>query len=129
MSSLQAIFVFALVLSAVVSVGVAWITSRLAARLTRLELRVDRMRLGFATLSQKLDKLNETSTPALTLARIDDLTAAVDARHASLRRELGRLWARVGKDTPGTTETNGRGVPDDAEFQAMLELQNAHGSN
>ena len=115
-------YAFVLALVAVgFAVGVS-ITCR--AQLTRQASQLMWLDARSRELSKTLDELTSQvriSTPVELTARIDDLAAAVKLRDATLRRELGRLWKKLGGETAGPAPT-----ATSAELDAMLELQRAH---
>lgn len=75
---------------------------------------------------EALTKRIDSSTPAVLRADLDDLRAAVDLDRIALRKQLGKIWGRIGRDehTDPTGDSSGND-----ELDAFLKLQNTHGSN
>jgi hypothetical protein len=76
----------------------------------------------------ELRKSFEGSTPAALAARIDDLAAAIEVTRATHRRELGKVWGTLGGGRGDAGDPPAQ-VPTDAEFEALIALQNAHGGH
>lgn len=88
-----------------------------------------RMTLFGQKLAELEHKLSTSSSTAL-LVRINELESALEQLQKSNRREFGKLWKvawgeRVPEDRP-----NGQQQPvGDPEFEALMALQRAHGSD
>lgn len=77
-------------------------------------------------LAELADKIDRSATVKLR-AELDELVAAREVDQRSLRRELGKLWGRVG----AATDHAGSVDPDadvDGELKAFLQLQRQHGN-
>ena len=89
--------------------------------------QVSALDIAYSALAKQLAKLTEDVSKLSANAlrgRIDELEAELMHFRAANRRELGRLWKRVGGESSSEPA-----VPTDSEFQALLELQRAHGSD
>jgi len=119
---LMGIFVFAM---AAVVLGVALLTISACAGIERRTASLERaMALQTETLNVIALKAEKTTSAALKAA-VDDLAAALDASRASNRRELGRLWAKIGGERPTRTFENGAALEGDDDLEALVAFQNA----
>lgn len=66
----------------------------------------------------------DKTTSAKLRAELQDLSAAVEIDRLALRRQLGKIWKRIGRDAE---EGGVEAVPD--ELAAIIELQRAHGGS
>lgn len=77
---------------------------------------------------KRLDAAIERTSNAKLAAELDALRGALDVNRASVRRELGSLWGRLGgrghRATYVDAET-GEAIDGDDEINAMLALQSA----
>jgi len=65
----------------------------LEARCSQLELRIAELSTACAQLGAQLERASVASLKA----ELEDIRSANDIRANTLRRELGRLWKRVGQ--------------------------------
>ena len=68
-----------------------------------------------------------SSSSTKIAAELAELVAAVEVDRLALRKQLGKVWGRIGREEIVGPESPQR--VDDPEFEALLALQNAHGSN
>lgn len=94
-------------------------------RIDDLAGRMDALARNQATLFQRVEELVKRfdgAAPAVLRADLDDLRAACDIDRAALRKQLGKLWARIGRDERADAPSS-RDDVEDAELRAWLDLQ------
>lgn len=105
-----AIYGFALVLLAGAFVARGWTISETRARLRHLESLHATSERHWRSEFEKVAKL----APHQLAATVDDLAGAVEALRSSNRKELSKLWARIGAEMPAAEHQEAQPLTRDA---------------
>ena len=100
--------------------------SKNARRIEQLEAQLAHMAQHVARLDSELTnavRAFETTTPAVLRAELEDLRAALQIDRVALRKQLGKIWGRIGAERDGAAEPS---VAGDDELDAFIALQRAH---
>lgn len=81
--------------------------------------RLNQLEAQLIALGKRLDG----TSPAVLRADLEDLRAAVEVDRISYRKQLGKIWGRIGREEHAPKDS-----VTDPELQAFLDLQNSHGS-
>ena len=94
-------------------------------RLALLESRIDAALTHIAVLEKRFD----ASTPALVRADLDDLRSAVDVDRIAHRKQLAKVWGRIGYDERAREPdiSTSPGMSGEPELDAFIALQRSHG--
>jgi hypothetical protein len=97
----------------------------LKAAVLELRARVELHSTHMSTLQNRLsefEKRLDGTVPAVLRAELDDLRTAIEVDRITHRKQLGKLWGRVGRDERADEPSRPMGAAD-PELQAFLDLQ------